>query len=161
MIDVQEDLRCSFYEISEILRYMPIEYNKKLPEKFKDLINENKTSNGFIYNKEKTLDKQEMLHDTKVLLSILYRTYWCSEQKRKELEEEDNRILREKYNPDNIFKKHNKAENEERDANKKEVAMVTYKETLFKKIINRIKSIKKKDKINILLKGNIWRQRKN
>ncbi len=137
---VQENLRYSFYEISEILRYLPIEYNSKLPEKFKDLINENKISNGFKYDKDKTLDNQEMLHDTKILLSILYRAYWCSKEKKKELEEEDNNILSKKYNADNIFK------NRKQDILTEEtitdsVDIIEYKESTFKKIINKIKQI--------------------
>lgn len=139
----QGDLRYSFYEISEILRYMPIEYNEKLPQKFKNLINESKISNGFMYNKDKTLDNQEMLKDTKVLLSILYRTYWCSAEKRRELEEQDNNILKEKYNPENIFKNHNHTKNVEEDITKRQTDMIKYKESNFKKIINKIKSFLK------------------
>ena len=122
------------------MRYLPIEYNSKLPKNFKDLINENKISNGFKYDTDKTLDNQEMLHDTKILLSILYRTYWCSEEKRKELEEEDNNILSQKYNSDNIFK------NRKQDILPDEtitnsVAMKEYKESIFVKIKNKIRKL--------------------
>lgn len=137
----QNDLRYSFYEISEILKIMPMEYNKKLPERLKKLINEEKISNGFIYNKDKTLDKQDMLHDTKVFLSVLYRTYWCLDEKRKELETEDINILKEKYNPDNIFKSHNEVKKKDEEDNTNEVALIEYKETILKKIINKIKDI--------------------
>ena len=111
MIYEQSDLRYSFFEISEILRYMPIEYNSKLPEKLKNLINENKINNGFIYDKDKTLDNQDILRGTKVLLSVLYREYWCSKEKRTELEEKDNKILQEKYSYEKLFKEKNKTSN--------------------------------------------------
>lgn len=143
MVHIQENLRYSFYEISEILRYMPIEYNKKLPEKFKNLINENKISNGFTYNKNKTLDNQEMLQDTKTLLSILYRTYWCTEEKRKFLEEEDNNILTKKYNPENIFKNRKQDISTEKNIINS-VNLVEYHESIFKKIIDKIKAIFKR-----------------
>lgn len=140
MVEIQDDLKYCFFEISEILKYMPSEYNKKLPENFVSLINENKISNGFSYDKEKTLENQKMLKDTKVLLSILYRNYWCSEEKRRELEEYDNNILKQRYNPDNIFKNRNQKEN----ITKNEVAIVEYKESILKKIINKIKDIFKR-----------------
>ena len=141
MTNIQVNLQYSFYEISEILRFMPIEYRKKLPEKFIKFIDENKMNNNFVYNKNITLDKQEILEDTKVLLSILYRTYWCSEDKRRELEEEDNNFIREKFNPDNIFNNSNKVKNIEEFSDEDKVSLVEYKESIFRKIINRIKDI--------------------
>lgn len=77
----QTDLRYCFYEISEILKYLPAEWNDKLPESFIHLININKLKNNFIYDSTKSLDNQKMLRDTKVLLSFLYRAYWCSNKK--------------------------------------------------------------------------------
>ena len=79
-----------------------------------------------------------MLQDTKVLLSILYRTYWCSEEKRRELEEEDNKILNEKYNYDNLFKGKNKSEISNREeGNYLEIVH----EKWYQKIIKFIKKI--------------------
>ena len=49
--------------------------------------------------------------------------------------------LREKYNPDNIFKKQVQGTSIEENIIKDGVAMVEYKESMFKRIINKIKSI--------------------
>ena len=62
---------------------MPLSYMEKVPDKLKKVINENKINNGFVYNSELELDKQKMLDDTRVFLSILYRLYWCSDLNKK------------------------------------------------------------------------------
>ena len=77
------DIKCVFYEINEILKKMPLSYMEKVPDKLKKVINENKINNGFVYNSELELDKQKMLDDTRVFLSILYRLYWCSDETKK------------------------------------------------------------------------------
>lgn len=78
-------------------------------------------------------------------MALIYRDYIVSQEERSRLlseeREEERRIeneLREKYNPDNLFK--NKSNNIENNTNNP-VEMVEYKESIFKKIINKIKSI--------------------
>lgn len=134
----------TFYEISEILRYMPSEYKEKLPEKFITLINKNKRSNGFIYNKEKSLDNQGILHDTKILLSILYREYWCSEDKRRELEKEDYNILKAKYNSEDIFKKKKELQKKSMQTVEETKLKVIQEEKWYQKMFYRIKRIFKR-----------------
>lgn len=140
MVYTNENLGFTFYEINEILNYMPIEYNEKLPEQIKKIITDNKIDNGFIYNIHKTLDNQEILHDTKVLLSILYRTYWCTDEKRDILEQEDRIVLEDKYNPNNVFKNNNKKTDSENKKTNNRIAIMEYKESFFKRIINKIKA---------------------
>lgn len=82
-MDYVQNLNHTFFEISEILKHMPIEYNEKIPSKLKKIINDKKVNNGFIYNNEEPLEKQNILHDTRVFLSILYRIYWCSDENKK------------------------------------------------------------------------------
>lgn len=141
MIYSQTDLEYSFYEVSEILKYIPIEYSNKLPKKLKTFINENKINNGFIYNNEKTLDNQKMLDCTKSIISVLYRTYWCSAEQRKRLKEEDNEFLKTKYDVNNIFIKNRHEENIKKNITENEVSMVEYKESIFNRVINKIKNI--------------------
>lgn len=70
--------------------------------------------------------------------------YWCENENEKfELKQifknnEDmyENELRKKYNPDNIFKKH-----VQEKIIKNEVALVEYKESIFKRLINKIKSL--------------------
>lgn len=145
----------AYTEIYEILSYMPINYIRKLPKELLSLF-EQKRNKDYKYciNTEKKINEQEMLIETKSILAILYRDFWSTPEKKeiilqKEKIERDayQNELREKYNPDNIFKNSSKSKyiTQDNDSNDKafnnNVAMVEYKESIFKKIINKIKSI--------------------
>ena len=99
-------------EINEILKYLPKEEVEKIPSKlrefFKEVSRKDYVTN---INPNMPLDKQQIKEKTKDIIALIYRNYWCSEEERKELDqkliENDRKFeeeLREKYNPDNIFK---------------------------------------------------------
>lgn len=99
-------------EINEILKYMPKEEVEKIPSKLKEFFKE-VASKDYVtnINPDLPLDKQQIKEKTKDIIALIYRNYWCSEEERKELDqkliENDRKFeeeLREKYNPDNIFK---------------------------------------------------------
>lgn len=102
----------------------------------------------FTIDYSKNLSEQNLLHETKVLLSLIYRDYICTPEKKQELLRKDDEelkraeeILREKYNPDNLFKKKTtKVEPEE----EKQEQMVVYKENIFAKIFSKIKNFWKR-----------------
>mgnify|MGYP005784335891 CR=1 FL=1 len=70
--------------------------------------------------------------------------YWCENvneknelnQMFKNNEDRYQDELRKKYDPDNIFKKHI-----QENIIKNEVSLVEYKESIFKRLINKIKSL--------------------
>lgn len=82
---------------------------------------------------------------------MIYRDYICTAEKRnaliqadkKELERIENE-LREKYNPDNLFKK--KEETENTSIPKENAIIEVKKESIFRKIINKIKAFFKKSR---------------
>ena len=99
-------------EINEILKYMPKEEVEKIPSKLREFFKE-VASKDYVtnINPNLPLDEQEIKEKTKDIIALIYRNYWCSEEERKELDqkliENDRKFeeeLREKYNPDNIFK---------------------------------------------------------
>lgn len=99
-------------EINEILKYMPKEEVEKIPSKLREFFKE-VSSKDYVtnINPNMPLDKQQIKEKTKDIIALIYRNYWCSEEERKELDqkliENDRKFeeeLREKYNPDNIFK---------------------------------------------------------
>lgn len=133
-------------EIDEILEYLPSEYVEKIPLKlrefFKKIKIENYQSNIDPY---KPLDDQDVKPKTKTLLTILYRNYWCNEEERAELDkiliENDKKYeeeIREKYNPDNIFKKREKTSTNVQETN---LPIEIKKENFIKRLINYIKDI--------------------
>ena len=79
------------------------------------------------YREEKGLEKIEVSR-----LLQLHAVYLDSTEL-KRIEDE----IREKYNPDNLFKKKENIQEE----NKEELQLVEVKESIFKKIINKIKEI--------------------
>ena len=99
-------------EINEILKYLPKEEVEKIPSKLREFFKE-VSSKDYVtnINPNMPLDKQQIKEKTKDIIALIYRNYWCSEEERKELDqkliENDRKFeeeLREKYNPDNIFK---------------------------------------------------------
>ena len=149
------EYRQSLTELNTIIHYMDIEYLKKLPQKFIEFINSN-MDKDYTPNIDKNtpINEQNLKKDTKVLLSLLYRRYRCDRDKKITLLQEDlvaknnyEKELREKYNPDNIFKnKSNVAEmNIEPPKEEKHTELVEYKKPKwYQKIFAKILSIFKR-----------------
>lgn len=139
-------------EINEILKYLPEEYVGKIPNKLRDFFKKVEDKE-YVTNIDpnKSLDEQDIKPKTKTLLTILYREYWCNEEEKAELDkiliENDKKYeaeLREKYNPDNIFKKNVKTEEIE---TVEETALVKYEnKTWYQKMFNFIGNIFKRFK---------------
>ena len=146
------EYRQSLTELNTIIHYMDIEYLKKLPQKFIEFINSNMDKDCIPnIDKNTPINEQKLKKDTKVLLSLLYRNYWCDRDKKTTLIQEDldaknnyEKELREKYNPDNIFKnKSNVAEvNIEPPKEETHTELIEYKEQKwYQKIFNLIKNL--------------------
>ena len=94
---------------------------------------------NFKYDDTVALENQNILYSTKALYSYIYTKYVATEEKRKELKSIYEQNTRTKYNPDNLFKKHNQANKAEEVV--EEISMTEYKESIFRKFINKIKEI--------------------
>ena len=77
---------------------------------------------------------------------MIYLNYLCDDKEKnniklilKDNEEKYQQELREKYKPDNIFKKYNQNHEVVENAVATNMTMVEYRESIFKKIINTIK----------------------
>ena len=137
-------------EIDEILGYMPEEYVNKVPIKLREFFKKVKVKD-YISNIDpnKLLNEQDLKNKTRTLITVLYRNYWCSPEEKAELDKKliENQKkydeeLREKYNPDNIFKK---KEKDEEIKEVEETRLVAYEEkTWYKRAIDFISNIFKK-----------------
>lgn len=136
-----EEIKLRTYsEIYCLLKFFPESYIDKLPKKLLNLIKENSDSKYFIeVDTTKPLEEQDISKETKNTLVVFKYNYWSDEIEKKNIIEQLNRNenkyqqeLREKYNPDNLFK--NKATKVE--TLESSVAMVEYKESIFTKIKN-------------------------
>mgnify|MGYP007056179298 CR=1 FL=1 len=136
-----------YAEVDEILNSLNENDLKKIPEKIRATFKQEK-SNNYIpqIDLNKPLEEQNFKRKTFVWLSILYRDYLCEdEEEKKQLQKtfEENeikkeKIAREKYNTENLFKT-------KESTIKNNTMMIEYKEDgFFKKIwIKIIKLLKK------------------
>lgn len=101
----------AFKEIHAILKKSSKEELNKIPKSFIQFIEKNMDVNytpkiEFNENFEKSV-----LEETLLILALIYRDYLISDEERKKLIEREQKqleILREKYNPDNLFKNNKK-----------------------------------------------------
>lgn len=138
----------ALYQISEILNYVEKDLINKIPENLINYINQNKSKDyDWKIDTNLPLEKQELLQQTKEILTVIYRDYLCNNTEREELDKtlNENELkyqneLREKYNPDNLFKKReNKIYSEQVET--EDTSVVVYKQSLLRKILNRIKRL--------------------
>ena len=131
-------------DISIIISMMPSQMQYKISQKLKDFIENNKAENySSNINPTVPLKEQILKKATKAMLGIIYRDYLCSEEQRRKLLENEKteieeyeRELREKYNPDNLFK--NKTKEVEEEIATSETALTDYKEGFFSRLKNLI-----------------------
>lgn len=143
----------AYKEVFEILKYIPnIDYNKIPKEKielYKTLQDKNY---NFKYDPSKTLDEQNVSKRAKAIIGLLFRDYWATDIQREKIlakqKYERQKIEETKarnYQYEDLFKK-NKAEIQQTEVkeNVEQVSLVEYKESVFTKVLNRIKSIFKR-----------------
>lgn len=137
-----------YSEVYSILNLLGKSYIKKLPVSLFNMIKEEKRQDyNPKYDSKINLEQQNIKRETLSMIALFHLNYWCnSDEEKNELktlfktnEEKHQAEIREKYNPDNLFKKHSLEQEEYAVTN--EVAMVEYKEPLFKRFINKIKKI--------------------
>ena len=138
------DVTKAYTEVEIILGYMEQKYIDKVPEKLKNLFKEEKDKDYQLnINLGIPLAEQNLQKRTLALLAMLNLNYWCESEEHKQeliaLYAENDKIkeaeLREKYNPDNLFK--NREQQVEQKA--EETSLVEYKEQNFlQKILSMI-----------------------
>lgn len=124
------ELKNTLFEVSVILKNIDKNLSNRIPERLKEYIEANKSQNhNFMYDYDKSLSEQRMLKTTEKYLTMLFLRYWCTNEEKTQVldamkrnEEKYQKEIKEKYNPNNLFKKSN-VENI-----KKEVALVEVKE---------------------------------
>lgn len=147
-------------EVLDILNHMGKEDFEKVPTKFITMLEES-ASKDYVCELDysKRLIEMDLSEETKALLGVMFRNYWCSEERREAYEnkisENETKLqeeLRTKYNPDNIFSKPSIEENSSVDSNETvssetvtETGIVEIEEkSIFKRILNKIISIFKR-----------------
>ena len=143
-----EDIKMAYCEVDIILEHMEEKYIKKIPNKLRNLFKEQKRKDYFPeIRADIPLREQKLLRKTIAILAMLNLNYWCEDEKEKQElikiyagnDKKREEELREKYNPENLFKKKEIAENVEN----KEL-IVCKEENFLKKILKKIVNFFKK-----------------
>ncbi len=143
---VSINTRKAYSEIDEFLGLLSEEQRNKIPQKLREFFKEEKDQEykkGI--NPNFAIKEQDLKEETLGIIALLNLQYWCEDDNEKQRlkqvyaknEENYQKVLQEKYNPDNLFKKHNVQQEENIITN--EVSLVEYKEPFFKRIFNKIK----------------------
>ena len=146
MID-KNKLPKAYKEVYEILKYIPEEDYKKIPESMINVIEKGMDkSYDFKVTEFEDFQKQEMLNETECILAIFYRDYWATEKERERMlkSEEQDRI--NSYKIDFVNYKNEvdlvKIKNNDTMADN---SMIVVKEGIFRKLIKRLKEFLKLD----------------
>lgn len=133
----------AYAEVVEILKYIPIkDYNKIPNNKIQVFEKYAQKDYKFVYNPEISLKNQNVSEKAKTIIALLFRDYWATQEQRDKIIAKENYDMQklekekqEKYKTEDIFK------NKKQDDISNNVAMVVYKESVFKRIIDKIKGI--------------------
>lgn len=138
----------AFKEVYVILSYLQDEDLEKIPEEVMEALEDNMDIDyEYEMNEEVDLESQETLPETRAILYNLFRDYLCEtwqkekiirmqneERQKKEL------IKKQKYGTDAFLNKTKNDENKEK-LESKSTEIVKYKESFFKKIVNKIRRL--------------------
>ena len=147
---MENNLLKAYAEVDKILSFMEIKYVEKVPQKMREMF-KNEKLQGYEPNIDKNipLEEQQLERKTLAILAMLNLNYWCENQEEKQEllraysdnDKKREEELREKYNPDNIFKNKNKEQDAEQETDKI-TSVVEYKEkNLIKKLLDKIKRL--------------------
>lgn len=135
----------AYAEVIEVLNYIPMNEYKKIPKQYITFMEENSSETSlFVYNIALPFDKQNISEMAKDILGMIFRLFILEQSKKDELINKDKEMKKQedlekyiKYNPDNLFKKSNNLDNNE----KQEVSLVEVKESVFIKLWKKIKRL--------------------
>ena len=147
---MDRSIAIAFAEVDEILNFMDKQYQKKIPEKLRKLISNNKSTDYNVVIKPNIpLTEQKISRKALSILSVINYNYWCIEEENKERliekykknETAKQEKLRELYNPDNLFEAKKQIY---KNANEnKQLIVYNKKENVIMKIVNKIKRLLK------------------
>ena len=145
----------AYKEVIEILKYLPEEDVKKIPEEMINMFEKNMDKEyKYTINKNKPFNKQNMLKETREILAILYKDYWANEKQKERINNKlkNDIIINEQeknknYNPNDIFKTEEKNDIQEKTEKESFNSLIEHKENkCYKRILSFIKNIFKRQK---------------
>lgn len=147
---ISQTTRQAYSEIDEFLSLLTDEKREQIPVKLREFFKEEKDKN---YTKGIKLDipvkEQNFKEETLAIIALLNLEYWCQDEEEKEklrkIYDNNEKIYKEmlqvEFKPDDVFKKKNVVIENENNEQVAPVSMVEYKESVFKRVLNKIKQI--------------------
>ncbi len=143
----------AYTEVLEILKHIPKDELERIPKSELQFYEDNCDKNyKYEYNLDLAVDKQAISKEANTVIVALYMNYFANEKQKGIIEKilkqnsiEEEKAKNEKYDVNKIFEKN---QNEHNGANKSEnlpVDISNNQDSFIKKIINKIKSLFKKD----------------
>lgn len=143
-----EEYEIACTEVLEVLNYISKEDYNKVPKDVIQVLEKNKKNDmTFLYNPWKDINEQEMSAIGRLMLASFFRDYWATPEQREKINSFQNnkrKIIEkekeERFDTKNLFK--TKAEIDEKiEYNPEKTDIIVYKDNIFKKILDKIKSI--------------------
>lgn len=149
---MKEEYKEAFSEVEQILNLMPTNLLDKIPLRFKQLISREK-SKTYYPKVSEPIEECTLKEETIVILAVIYRDFLCPRQEREKLVKRDSnkllefeKELKEKYNPDDIFKNRKNSQTVFQNNNLEENAIIEYKEKNFiQRLFEKIKHLFKRN----------------
>lgn len=149
------EIKKALVEVKEILEKLKPQEYVKIPDEIKLYIEQNKDDiYVWEYDEEKNLEEQKLNEYSLAILAYINTEYLLNDEQKKFMnslyEKNDRKIekdLNEKYNTDDVFKNKKEKVDEiySEQVQENTTSLVEYKENIFKKIINRIMAIFKRN----------------
>lgn len=145
---MREEYLKAFSEVEQIIKLMPESLQKKIPNRFINIISTEKLQ-AYIPNIKEPFEECNIMEETKIILAVIYRDFLCSEEEKKKIKLKDSQKLieyeeelRERYNTDNIFKNRINTSNNLSIEKNEYTAIVEVKEKSFlRRIFEKIKNL--------------------
>ena len=139
----------AYTEVLEIIKYFPQEEYNKIPnEKIEFYKNNMDKDYVFFINPEIDLSKQNISSEANAIIVNLFTEFYATEEQKAKIkdilninQQKEEQEKKEKYNPDDIFKKVNNTTeitNIEISENNTNTALIEYKESFFTRFKNFI-----------------------
>ncbi len=143
---ISEKYAYAYKEVIEVLRHTKKEDVCKIPS-YKILLYAKYMNNNYNFkiDETKNIEDQNLSPEAKAILANLYRDYWASTYQRQRIKAKEQydieKILKDKYNPDNLFKNTNRGMQLETQQSEETRMTISQEEKWYQKIFNLIKNI--------------------
>ncbi|MCI9365157.1 MAG: hypothetical protein HFJ54_00525 [Clostridia bacterium] len=143
-MNVSISTRQAYSEIDEFLGLLSEAERQEIPKKLREFFKNEKDRTYFkSIDKNIPIKEQDLKEETLAIIALLNLQYWCKDEEEKnrlkliyaQNEKNYQALLCEKYNSNDIFKKEETKNINNTNSN---MEIVEYKETIFKRILNKI-----------------------